>query len=199
MKQLTNKKQCFRCKSKSHLASFTNCLARNIKCFKCSRIGHFSKCCNPDLQKKKSIDTGNEVSLLPTSFYNSQPIINSHCKLISFSGHTISQRGVWTAKYRSEWVSPIIAVYKKNGDICLCINLLLILYNIFRMTKNKYIFNDRGLLNSNLTKLMSICKMPNLQNYPTLTTFARIALLPFPFSYLAECGFSAVLDLLTKK
>ncbi|OAF65197.1 hypothetical protein A3Q56_07039 [Intoshia linei] len=89
--------------SKYHLASFTNCLGRNIKWFKCSRIDHFSKRCNPNLQKKKLdieiiVDTGSEVSLLPKSFLNSQPIINSHCKLISFSGHIICQQEAWITK-----------------------------------------------------------------------------------------------------
>ena len=35
--------------------------------------------------------------------------------------------------------------------------------------------------------------------YPHSTNFARKLLLPFPSSYLAECGFSAVNDLLLKK
>lgn len=35
--------------------------------------------------------------------------------------------------------------------------------------------------------------------YPNSTSFARKLLLPFPSSYLAECGFSAVNDLLLKK
>ncbi|XP_038669014.1 SCAN domain-containing protein 3-like [Scyliorhinus canicula] len=35
--------------------------------------------------------------------------------------------------------------------------------------------------------------------YPNSTRFARKLLLPFPSSYLAECGFSAVNDLLLKK
>lgn len=35
--------------------------------------------------------------------------------------------------------------------------------------------------------------------YPNSTNFARKLLLPFPSSYLAECGFSAVNDLLLKK
>lgn len=35
--------------------------------------------------------------------------------------------------------------------------------------------------------------------YPNLTYFSRKLLLPFPSSYLAECGFSAVNDLLLKK
>ena len=34
--------------------------------------------------------------------------------------------------------------------------------------------------------------------FPT-SSFARKLLLPFPFSYLAECDFSAVTDLLFKK
>ena len=35
--------------------------------------------------------------------------------------------------------------------------------------------------------------------YPNSTSFARKLLLPFPSSYLAECGFSTVNDLLLKK
>ncbi|CAH2084916.1 unnamed protein product [Euphydryas editha] len=35
--------------------------------------------------------------------------------------------------------------------------------------------------------------------YPNATKYVRKLLLPFPSSYLAECGFSAVNDLLIKK
>lgn len=35
--------------------------------------------------------------------------------------------------------------------------------------------------------------------YPSSTKFARKLLLPFPSSYLVECGFSAITDLLLKK
>ena len=35
--------------------------------------------------------------------------------------------------------------------------------------------------------------------YPNSASFVRILVLPFPTSYLAECGFSAVYDLLLKK
>lgn len=38
-----------------------------------------------------------------------------------------------------------------------------------------------------------------LKNYANATCFARKLLLPFPSSYLVECGFSAVNDLVTKK
>jgi hypothetical protein len=37
------------------------------------------------------------------------------------------------------------------------------------------------------------------EKYPLLSEKARNLLLPFPTSYLVECGFSAVIDLLTKK
>ena len=37
------------------------------------------------------------------------------------------------------------------------------------------------------------------KKYPKLTTTARCQLLPFPSSYLLECAFSTVTDMLTKK
>ena len=38
-----------------------------------------------------------------------------------------------------------------------------------------------------------------IEQYPKMTHEARNKLLPFPSSYLVECGFSAVTDILTRK
>ena len=37
------------------------------------------------------------------------------------------------------------------------------------------------------------------ETYPKITETAQKNILPFPTSYLVECGFSAVTDILTKK
>jgi hypothetical protein len=55
----------------------------------------------------------------------------------------------------------------------------------------------RTLLNTKGT--MSRLYEETKTKYPNSASFARKLLLPFPWSYLAECGFSAVNDLLMKK
>jgi hypothetical protein len=47
-------------------------------------------------------------------------------------------------------------------------------------------------------QLVALCDETETK-YPNSTSFARKSLLSFPLSYLVECGFSAVNDLLLKK
>lgn len=46
--------------------------------------------------------------------------------------------------------------------------------------------------------MAQLCEETEIK-YPNATKCSRKLLLPFPMSYLAECGFSAVNDLLMKK
>ena len=48
-------------------------------------------------------------------------------------------------------------------------------------------------------KIFCILSTSQVNNLTSLTSFARKLLLPFPYSYLAECGFSTVNDLLLKR
>ncbi|KAK2579964.1 hypothetical protein KPH14_007644 [Odynerus spinipes] len=55
----------------------------------------------------------------------------------------------------------------------------------------KTLFNIKG-------AMVWLCLETEIK-YPNATKCARELLLPFPSSYLAECGFSAINDLLLKK
>lgn len=96
--QNSKKKKCYRCGSNAHLASDSNCPARNAICSNCKRVGHYSSVCFS--KKNNTIDnTQKHFNVHMTKFhseneYFSDTLVKKPHVMMNLStskGYTVTQ------------------------------------------------------------------------------------------------------------